>query len=140
MHIATIRYCKENGIETAGDGSAPDTPYYVEQMPVTLAWLEELFSRHGIEFVTPVFSLGSREEKVRMLDQAGLRRGRSLFGRNPGTQPLCLPGNLIYCLSTFLSIHPNFDPEQVHRFLITNEDLFEQMIRVADVPGRHSSS
>lgn len=132
MHAATVRYCRENGIEDAGDGAASDTPYYVEQMGVSLDWFRRFYADHGVRYHLPVRDLDSREEKLRLLDQANLPRGRTLLGRNPGTQPLCAVGNGIYLLSTVAKIHPRFDPRTVVAFL---DDHREQASRLAGRPA-----
>ncbi len=132
MHIATLRHCLAHDIRDAADGSSLETPYYVEQMPVALAWFERFYDKHGVRFHTPAQAFPTREEKIRWLDDRGLRRGKTRFGRNPGTQPLCLAGNLIYFRSTFFKQHPAFNPYQVARFLEENEDLFDELTERTD--------
>lgn len=128
MHLACLAFCKARDLTDAADGSADDTPYYVEQMPVALEWLHAWYEDHGVAFHTPVQGAGSREAKLALLDDLGIPRGRTLFGRNPGTQPLCLPGNAIYAPSTFLNIHPRFDDERVRAFLDDGRPLFERVL------------
>jgi hypothetical protein len=128
MHIATLAHCLEHGLEVAADGSSMETPYYVEQMPVSIDWLRGFYADHGVTFVTPAHEFPTREEKIRLLDARGLARGRTLFGRNPGTQPLCVPGNLVYFASTFLDRHPRFDVGEVARYLAEDRPLFERLL------------
>jgi hypothetical protein len=128
MHLASLAFCKAHDITDAADGSADDTPYYVEQMPVALTWLHAWYESHGVGFHTPLAGAGSREEKRAVLDELNIPRGRTLFGRNPGTQPLCLPGNLIYAPSTFLNLHPRFDEGRVRAFLDDQRGLFDELL------------
>ncbi len=140
MHLASLAWCLAHDLTDAADGSADDTPYYVEQMPVALEWLHAWYHDHGVRFHTPVTGAGDRDTKRAELDRLGIPRGRTLFGRNPGTQPLCLVGNAIYAPSTFLDIHPDFDPVRVRAFLDDQRALFdellEQQVRRMRVSGR----
>ncbi len=128
MHVATLAWCLERDLGFAADGSSVETPYYVEQMPVSIAWIRGFYADHGVTFLTPAHEFPTREEKIRLLDDAGLARGRTLFGRNPGTQPLCVPGNLVYFASTFLDRHPSFDVGEVSRYLELDRPLFERLL------------
>jgi len=127
MHVATLRYCRREGIADAADGSSEETAYYVEQMPVSVQWLREFYERHGLTFHTPAHEFPTRDAKIRLLDEAGLPRGRTVLGRNPGTQPFCVPGNFIYLLSTAFDIHPRFDPVKVEDFLRSSESLLDAL-------------
>lgn len=128
MHIAMVRFCKQHGITHAGDGSASDTEYYVEQMPVSLEWIEGFYERHGVEFLTPAHDFTSRQDKLDLVNAEGLPRGRTLLGRNPGTQPFCVAGNALYFNSTVFNAHPSFDPDKVHRFLADHQDVFDELV------------
>jgi hypothetical protein len=116
MHSATIAYCLAHGVGTASDGSSRETSYYVEQSPLGLQLIHSLYTEHGLDFSTPVHRISNREEARRLLEDHGIRQGFRFRDRNPGTQPICVPGNGIYFLSTFFSLHPEFPPDQVTRF------------------------
>ncbi len=116
MHATTIAHCLANGVELASDGSSRETSYYVEQSPLGLQLIESLYTEHGLAFVTPVHRISGREEARRLLEAHGVRQGFRFRDRNPGTQPLCVPGNGIYLLSTLFSLHPEFPPDEVRRF------------------------
>jgi hypothetical protein len=128
MHLCCLAWCLARGLRDAADGSAPDTPWYVEQMPVALDWLHAWYADHGVCFHTPVHAAGDRAEKRALLEREGIRRGPTLFGRNPGTQPLCLVGNVLYAPSTFLRLHPAFDPDRVRAFLDEGRPWFEELL------------
>ncbi len=134
MHAETVAYCLRHGIDLASDGSSLETRYYVEQSDVGLSLIEGLYTDFGIAFAKPVHRISSREESKRLLHAHGVRLGRAVRDRNPGTQPLCLPGNGIYFLSTFLSIHPEFPEDQVRRFFADKAPLCADHIR--EVAGR----
>jgi hypothetical protein len=94
-------------------------------MPVSLEWFRAFYARHGVTFHHPVHAFASRAEEIRLIDEAGLARGRTLLGRNPGTQPFCIAGNFVYAGSTALKIHPAFDPVRVRRFLDDHEPVLD---------------
>lgn len=132
MHAATLRYCLDHGLSHAADGSSPLTPYFVEQSAPALEWFRDFYARHGVTFHTPVATFVSREEELRLLDEQGLPRGRTLFGRNPGTQPFCWVGNLVYAGSTVFGRHPVWDQQRVIRFLYTYAPEVEAWLRRAE--------
>jgi len=116
MHSATIAHCLRHGVTAASDGSSRETRYFVEQSPIGLRLIEGLYREYGIDFVNPIHKVSTREEEMRLLQARGVRRGRTIFGRNPGTQPLCLPGNVVYLISMLLNVHPSYVDEEVIRF------------------------
>jgi len=128
MHAATLRYCRRMRVHDAADGSSLETAYYVEQMPVSVDWLRDFYRNRGVTFHTPAHAFPTREAKIRFLDDADLPRGRTVLGRNPGTQPFCVPGNFIYLLSTAFDIHPRFDPDRVLEFLRSAEPVLDELI------------
>ena len=128
MHSHTIAYCLRHGIDGASDGSSRETEYYVEQSPVGLQLIEGLYAEHGVGFVNPVHRVATREEEQRLLASRGVRRGLTNWGRNPGTQPLCIPGNALYLLSTVLDIHPSFPDDEVRRFFADKAPLCRDWI------------
>jgi len=118
MHTQTIMYCLEHGIRHSSDGSSTETNYYVEQMEASLKAIKAYYNEFGIDFSTPVYKVGSRDEERRILLKRGIKKvGVSIAGRNPGTQPLCVPGNLIYFFSTFFKMHPKYAQDDVLRFI-----------------------
>jgi len=129
MHTANIIYCLEHGLNTASDGSSAETAYYVEQMPQSIDAIRHFYSEFGIDFVTPVYNIGSREAKLKLLAEKGVKSvGIAVRDRNPGTQPLCVVGNLIHFASTFLGKHPNYNQELVLRFLQQKTQIARRII------------
>ena len=130
MHTHAIIYCLEHGIQHSSDGSSTETNYYVEQMESSLRAIKAYYAEFGIDFSTPVYKVGSRDEEKRILAERGIEKvGISVAGRNPGTQPLCVPGNLIYFFSTFLKIHPAYSQEDVLRFIAEKKRIAVSYIR-----------
>ncbi|HUT02997.1 MAG TPA: hypothetical protein VM163_03815 [bacterium] len=130
MHTYTIMYCLEHEIRHSSDGSSTQTNYYVEQMEMSLKAIKDYYGEFGIDFSTPVYRVGSRDEEVRILAQKGIKKvGLSIAGRNPGTQPLCVPGNLIYFFSTFFKIHPKYAQDDVLRFIDEKKRIAESYMR-----------
>ncbi len=118
MHTHTIMYCLEHQIRHSSDGSSTQTNYYVEQMAASLKAIKSYYEEFGIDFSTPVYGVGSRDEEMRILAARGIKKvGWNIAGRNPGTQPLCVPGNLIYFFSTFFKVHPRYAEDDVLRFI-----------------------
>jgi len=116
MHAETIATCLREGIGWASDGSSAETAYYVEQSPVGLRLIGGLYTEYGIRLTTPVHRLATRGEERRLLRTHDVRTGITFRDRNPGTQPLCLPGNGLYLLSTLLAVHPDFPTDRVEAF------------------------
>ena len=118
MHTYTIMYCLEHQIRHSSDGSSLETNYYVEQMEASLKAIRRYYGEFGVDFSTPIHRVGSRDEEKRILAKRGIDGvGVSIAGRNPGTQPLCIPGNLIYFFSTFFKVHPRYPEESVLSFI-----------------------
>ena len=128
MHAATIAHCLRNGVAAASDGSSRETRYFVEQSPIGLRLIKGLYHEHGIAFVNPIHQISTRGEEERLLANRGVRVGRGILGRNPGTQPLCLPGNVIYMLSMLLNVHPSYVDEEVIRFFEDKAPLCREYI------------
>lgn len=128
MHSATIAHCLRYGLPAASDGSSRETRYFVEQSSIGLRLIKGLYSEHGIAFVNPIHRISTREEEQRLLENRGVRFGRKIMGRNPGTQPLCLPGNVIYMLSMLLDVHPSYEDEEVTRFFEDKAPLCREYI------------
>ncbi len=136
MHSETIATCLCQGIGWASDGSSSETAYYVEQSPVGLRLVRGLYGEFGIRLTTPVHRLATRGEERRLLDAHGVRTGITFRDRNPGTQPLCLPGNGLYLLSTLLSVHPDFPIDQVEAFFADKAPICREWI-ARRAGGRH---
>lgn len=136
MHSATIAHCLIHGVGIASDGSSRETDYFVEQSPLGLELIDSLYEEHGVAFSTPVHRLSGRDEAQRLLERHGVRRGFAVRGRNPGTQPLCVPGNGIYLLSTLFSLHPDFPADQVRRFYEDKAPACRRWIERAVSAGR----
>jgi hypothetical protein len=118
MHTHNIIYSLEHGINFASDGSSPETDYYVEQMSLSLKRIRLFYSEYGIEFSTPIHEVKTREEEKKLLESKGVKKvGIKVMDRNPGTQPLCVPGNFIYFASTFFRIHPRYSEATVEKFI-----------------------
>ncbi|MBN2208896.1 MAG: hypothetical protein JW759_06345 [Candidatus Coatesbacteria bacterium] len=129
MHTGNIIYCLEHDIQAASDGSSSETEYYVEQMPQSVVAIRGFYGLYGIDFITPVYDVGSREAKLRLLAEKGVKSiGIAVRDRNPGTQPLCVPGNLIHFASTFFGKHPDYDEEAVLRFIQEKTDIAKRLI------------
>lgn len=129
MHAGNIIYCLEHDIQAASDGSSSETEYYVEQMPQSVVAIRGFYEHYGVDFVTPVYDIGSREAKFKLLAEKGVKSiGIAVGDRNPGTQPLCVPGNLIHFASTFFKKHPNYDEKAVLRFIQEKTDIIKRLI------------
>ena len=129
MHTSNIIYCLEHGLNAASDGSSGETAYYVEQMPQSIKAIRQFYSEFGVNFVTPVYNMGSCEAKLKLLAQKGIRSvGIAVRDRNPGTQPLCVVGNLIHFASTFFGKHPSYDEELVLRFIREKTQIARRII------------
>jgi len=130
MHAHSIIYSLEKGIATASDGSSPETDYYVEQMSLSLKRIREFYAEYGISFSTPIHDVKTRGEEKRLLESKGVKKvGIKVLDRNPGTQPLCLPGNLIYFASTFFKVHPKYPEDAVEEFIDEKLEIARKYIK-----------
>jgi len=129
MHAGNIIYCLEHDIQAASDGSSSETEYYVEQMPQSVVAIRGFYKHYGVDFVTPVYDIGSREAKFKLLAEKGVKSvGIAVGDRNPGTQPVCVPGNLIHFASTFFKKHPDYDEKAVLRFIREKTGVAKRLI------------
>lgn len=76
MHVCTIRYCVNNGIKIAVDGSCKRQERYAEQRELTINAVKKLYSTYGIEYSNPIY----------MYDKTAIKYG--LFDRGITLQPL----------------------------------------------------
>jgi len=116
MHARSILYCRENDIGFMTDGSSADTNEMVEQMPVSVALIRDLYARWGVTFSTPVYDI-PRSGKRRLLDEMGFFRGLPVGDRAFFIQPRCIPGELYYLPFVLLGQAPRHDEETVGRFI-----------------------
>ncbi len=92
MHSYNIIYCLENNINYSADGSVKTQSDHAEMMPQVLVEIKRLYSEYGINFLTPIYNFGSRNDERRKLRQEGFTLGIQTFGLHKTIQPLCLPG------------------------------------------------
>lgn len=71
MHIAAIRYCKENNITYLCDGGAIEQLDDASQLEEVKTIAHEIFARFGINYFSPVLHV-SIEERCRVLFEAGI--------------------------------------------------------------------
>lgn len=111
MHLYTMRYCNEHGIEFVLDGSNFYDAHALEQHKEVKDLLSEVYRSHGIEFVTPhYFEEGVTAERSAQLDflrhlslhkdstefrnvhlkSLGIDLGKGLGSQYRATQPSCL--------------------------------------------------
>lgn len=57
MHVRTLLYCLDHGIDEAVDGANKNMSHFPAQMPEVLALLRGMYARAGIAYTNPVFDL-----------------------------------------------------------------------------------
>lgn len=69
MHIETILYALKHNIKVVADGSIKYQNDFPEQSQTALNLFKELYSRFGIEYITPVIEIdNAKEVKYKLLD------------------------------------------------------------------------
>lgn len=59
MHIRTVIYCADQGIETVADGANKGMTHFPAQMAPVISEIRAMYRRFGIEYLTPVFDYES---------------------------------------------------------------------------------
>lgn len=95
MHARSIIYCIENGLRYWADGAVEAQNDRPEMMLQVLKMLEDLYAQYGIEFSSPIYYYGSRDDERRELLKQGFTLGLRTGDLHKTVQPLCLPG-IIY--------------------------------------------
>lgn len=92
MHARSIIFCLENGLRYWADGAIEAQNDRPEMMPSVLKQLEELYDAYGIEFSSPIYYYGSRDDERRELLRRGFTLGLRTGDLHKTVQPLCIPG------------------------------------------------
>ena len=71
MHLAAIRFCRDNDIDMLCDGSNTEQPDDGSQLEDVKNIARDLFSRYGINYFSPVFHV-TEEERSKSLFAAGV--------------------------------------------------------------------
>ena len=127
MHTRSIIYNLENGVEEMADGSSQSTGEMVEQMLLSVYMVREMYSRYGITYSTPVYTI-PREEEIRILQEKGFRMGLRVGDRFLGVQPKCHPGELYYLPFLLLNQPPRHDEERVAQFIEDKREAAHRII------------
>lgn len=117
MNTMTIEYALNHGIPDVAEGVSPETNFFAEQTPEMVAALHGLYAEYGLHFLTPVYQMGGRRQQIARMRSAGMTPGLTWGHRNPGGQPLCLPGNALNILDTLFKVHPRHDSAQLTRYI-----------------------
>lgn len=128
MHIKTIIYNLENNITNVADGSAYDTSEMVEQKPLSIALIKDLYKRYNINYSTPVYHI-SRDEKRKTLKEMGFFMGIPIMDRYLGIQPRCIPGELYYLPSILFNKNPYHQDKYVYNFFRNKQSIISKCIK-----------
>ena len=166
MHLRTLVYCADEGIEWVADGASKHTDYFPAQMAPVIEELKAMYRRFNITYFNPVYDMdypGSMEWTHRLglrelveAGEEGKNEGnttrRLLHGmgitpiemtRRPGRykkiQPLCLQGGLYNVMAQLWYI-PRHGREKyremTHRFY---KEKIERFARLTNVMSTTSS-
>ncbi len=116
MHTRSVLYNLEHDIKEIADGSSRSTGEMVEQMLLSTFMIRDFYSRYGIRYRTPVYTM-SREKEIALLKAKGFRLGFRVGSRFLGIQPKCRPGELYYLPFLLLNQPPKHDDEQIANFI-----------------------
>jgi 7-cyano-7-deazaguanine synthase in queuosine biosynthesis len=136
MNAAALLYALENNLAAISDGSnreqIPGEKHLTgtaENYPSVVSQLKDFARSYGVEFVTPVYDFGDREERRRKLSELGfeidyLSRDHSkgvagLFRRDffKRSQPLCLSGWIIHWRRNLFGVPVKQDEAKTREFV-----------------------
>ncbi|MDY6843722.1 MAG: hypothetical protein SVW57_06485 [Thermodesulfobacteriota bacterium] len=106
MHIAAIRYCKENDISNLCDGGNPEQLDDGSQLEDVKSIAQAIFARFGINYFSPVFHV-SAEERGKALFEAGItdhldHKRLEKAHQIPSTQIQCtVPSSVLWTICIF---------------------------------------
>ena len=136
MHARTIAYDLTHGVTEACDGSNKDTSEMVEQMPVSLSMVSEIYREHGIKYFNPVYD-AQRKDSDAMLVEKGFKMGLPLMGRRLAIQPSCRPGEIYYLPYVLFRQPPKHAEETVKHFIEDKSAIVREIItEMSRGPGR----
>jgi len=127
MHIRTIIYNFMNGIVEVADGSSRDTEEMIEQMPLTISLIRNLYREYHISFKTPLYEV-NRREKERIIQKYKISTGIKVWNRNIGIQPRCIPGELYYLPYVLFGKQLLHREESIREFFKEKESLIKKVI------------
>lgn len=125
MHAHSIIFCLENGLNYWADGAIEAQNDRPEMMPSVLKFLEEFYGAYGIEFSSPIYYFGSRDDERRELLKKGFTLGLRTGDLHKTVQPLCIPG-AVYAYWHY-SAYPK--EEDVLRFAQSKLPLLKSLVR-----------
>jgi len=145
MNIGALIYALEYNISSFADGSnkeqAPGEKQLVataENFPKVVAQLKKFASQYYVDFLTPVYDFGAREEKRKKLKDLGFKidylsldREKDLKGMLTKdvlfrSQPICLSGWLIHWKRNLFGIPVKQDEQKTLEYVSKKQ---EQVIR-----------
>ncbi len=100
--------------------------------------LRAFYAEYGLRLFTPVYQMGGRKKQLARMRDLGLATGLTWGNRNPGTQPLCIPGNVLNLLDTLFKIHPRHDPVELARYIRDKMVICRAFIAEEKVANRRS--
>lgn len=141
MNTGALIYALENGLLAFADGSnkeqTPGRDYLAataENFPSVVDRLKEFAREHAVEFVTPVYEFGSREERRAKLRELGfdidylsMDHGKGIKGMMTKdifsrSQPMCLSGWLIHWKRNLFGKLDRQDEEETLDYVIYKQE------------------
>jgi hypothetical protein len=83
MHLRTVIYCREHGIEEVADGANKNMPHFPDQMRETISCFKRLYLHFGITYSNPVFDYAFPAD-IDWIHKLGVA---SLYGAPSGPGP-----------------------------------------------------
>jgi len=145
MNIGALIYALKHNISSIADGSSKEQMPGEKQLIVTaenfpklVAQQKKFASQYYVDFLTPVYDFGDREERRKKLKDLGfnidylsLDRGKGLRGMLTKdffyrSQPICLSGWLIHWKRNLFGIPVKQDEQKALEYVLKKQ---EQVIR-----------
>jgi 7-cyano-7-deazaguanine synthase in queuosine biosynthesis len=141
MNAAAMRYALENDLAAISDGSnkeqIPGEKHLTgtaENYPSVVAQLKDFARGYGVEFVTPVYDFGDREERRRRLTELGFeidylskdpsKTLKGMFRRDffKRSQPLCLSGWIIHWRRNIFGVPVKQDEAKTREYVARKQE------------------
>ena len=128
MHAKSILFNLKKGVKYMADGSSKYSEEFVEQMPISISALRNIYRDYGIKYINPGFGI-EREKKIAILKEKGFRMGIRIRDRFLGVQPKCIHGELYYMPGVLFNRFPNHCKKDVYRFINDKKKIIDEYIK-----------
>ena len=141
MHTIGAIYCLERGIPNIADGASGATGWMSDQTEEALQGYRQLHAALGLRYSNPVVQITNRQDERDRLKELGFSTGRKVAGRDLGTQPVCLYGDLLTFLrEAIFKVSLPVSDKAIGSYLAEKMPLLWEHVRGHFQPGGKDAS